>query len=247
MGLLDSFSSSKGKQAAAQANAATTAGFRSGYDKAAGLYDQGLAGATTQYNKASDLFDQWYTTGSKANQAYGDAMGLNGQAGRDAAVKSFQTSPGYDFAMNSGLDAIDRRAASRGMLGSGNTNADSISYSQGLANQEWQNYLNNLNTASNGGQSAAQSQASQLDQLATAINNNGVQKGNLAYQTETGIGNSNAQMIKDQFAAQQSANQNLWNGLFQVGGLAASIAGGGLPSFGGNATTSGWSPVVTKY
>jgi hypothetical protein len=53
-----------------------------------------------------------------------NALGLNGPQGNAAATAAFQSSPGYDFKVNQSLDALDRRAASRGMLGSGNTTLD---------------------------------------------------------------------------------------------------------------------------
>lgn len=75
---------------------------------------------------------------------YKNALGLNGAEGSATALSQFQTGPGYEFAMNQGLDSLDRRAAARGMLTSGNTNTDSISFAQGLANQEWGGYLDRL-------------------------------------------------------------------------------------------------------
>lgn len=226
MSFLDIFSSSDGKEAAANAAAARNSGLNKGFDQASGYFNKGLEGATEKYGEAKNLFDTWYNSGAAAETARANALGLNGQEGRDAAVSAFQTSPGYEFALESGLDAIDRRASARGMLGSGNTNADSITFSQGVANQEWQNYLNNLGVVSGSGQTAAGQQASQLDQLANTINNTNTNIGNLAWGKETGVGNSNAQMIQDQYAAEQAANANQWAAILGVGKLAASFAGG---------------------
>jgi len=246
MSLFDVFSSSGGKKAAADANAARTTGLRTGYDKASALYDEGLAGATTQYERAAEPFGQFVETGVAGNKAYGDAIGLGGEEGYGRAVEMFQANPGYEFAMESGLDAIDRRASARGMLGSGNTNTDSITFSQGLANQEYQNWLNNLNTASQGGQQAAGTQAGIFTGLGDKINQTGTNKGNLAYDVETGVGNSTAQMIADQQAAKQAASGNIWNAIFGVGDLAAKFMGGGLPGGGGDAGQGSWAPVVTR-
>lgn len=235
MGLFDIFSSSDGKEAAANANKARTTGLQQGFDQASGYLNKGLTGATEQYDKAGALFDTWYKSGSDAETARANALGLNGAEGNAAAVDAFQAGPGYEFAVNSGLDAIDRRAASRGMLGSGNTNADSITFSQGLANQEWQQYLTNLGAVSGSGQTAASNQASQLDQLASTINNTNSNIGNLAWQKETGVGNSQAQMYQDQYAAEQAASANMWSAIFGVGDLAAKFMGGGssVPNWSG--------------
>lgn len=246
MGLFDIFNSSSGKQAASDAAAARNTGYNNAFSQASDYYNTGLTGATEQYNKASDLFNQWYDTGSSANQMYANALGLNGAEGTAAAQSAFTESPSYQYSLDQGLNAILRSQSAKGMLGTGNTTTDELVYATNLANQEWQSYLNNLNTASASGQSAASSQASQLDQLASTISNTNTNLGNLAYSTQTGIGNSNAQMVTDQYAAEQAANQNLWNGLFQVGGLAASLAGGGLPSFGGDAGLGSWGATVTR-
>lgn len=75
---------------------------------------------------------------------YADALGLNGQEGSSAALDRFQTGPGYEFAMNQGLDAVNRSAAARGQLNSGNTSMDTLNFATGLANQEWGGYLDRL-------------------------------------------------------------------------------------------------------
>src|SRR5690606_37846406 len=75
---------------------------------------------------------------------YSDAIRLNGAGGNTRAVDAFQVGPGYGFAMEQGLTALDRRAASRGMLASGNNSIDTINYAQGLANQEYGAWLDRL-------------------------------------------------------------------------------------------------------
>lgn len=227
MGVFDIFKSDKGEVAATRANDARVSGLRTGFDKALGYYDEGLAGATTQYERAAEPFGQFIESGVAGNQAYGDAIGLSGQEGYDRATEAFRAQPGYEFALESGLDAVDRRAASRGMLGSGNTNLDTIRFSQGLADQEYQKHLDNLYRSAQGGQTAAQGQASVLTNLASTINETGVRKGGLAYDTETGVGKSQAQLEADKYAAQQSASKNIWDAVFNVAKLGASIVGGG--------------------
>jgi hypothetical protein len=78
---------------------------------------------------------------------YLNSLGLNGAAGNQAAVDAFQTGPGYQFQLNQGLNAIDRARANAGMLNSGNTSIDALTYGQGLANQAyggWQSQLQGL-------------------------------------------------------------------------------------------------------
>ncbi|TPM37052.1 hypothetical protein [Mesorhizobium sp. B2-3-2] len=74
----------------------------------------------------------------------GDALGVNGAAGNANATSAFQTSPGYEFQQQQGIDALNRSAAARGQLNSGQTGLDTLTFSQGLANNEYQNWLNSL-------------------------------------------------------------------------------------------------------
>ena len=78
---------------------------------------------------------------------YLNSLGLNGAQGNQAAVDAFQTGPGYQFQLDQGLNAIDRARANAGMLNSGNTSIDALTYGQGLANQAyggWQSQLQGL-------------------------------------------------------------------------------------------------------
>lgn len=95
-------------------------------------------------DQAIDYFTPLAHTYNRGVEQYADAMGVNGQEGYDQAGHRFHTSPGYEFQVDQGLDALERRASARGQLGSGNLSADTMQYMQGLADQEWDDYLNNL-------------------------------------------------------------------------------------------------------
>ena len=84
-----------------------------------------------------------------------NALGLNGPEGASAATAAFQGGPGYQFKMDQGLQALDRSAAARGMLGSGNNSIDTIKYAQGVADQGWQDWENRLGGMTTLGQTAA--------------------------------------------------------------------------------------------
>lgn len=67
----------------------------------------------------------------------------------------FQSSPGYQFQLGQGLQAIQNTSASRGGLAGGNTLKALQQYGTGLANQDWYNYINQLSTLSGVGENAA--------------------------------------------------------------------------------------------
>ena len=54
---------------------------------------------------------------------------------------SFQSSPGYQFALNQAMGAVTNSAAARGGIGGGNTLAALQHYGVGLANQDYYNWL----------------------------------------------------------------------------------------------------------
>jgi hypothetical protein len=55
-------------------------------------------------------------------------------------ISQFQQSPGYQWQMQQGIDAIQNSAAARGLTG--NTLKDLTTFGQGLANQDWWNWYN---------------------------------------------------------------------------------------------------------
>jgi hypothetical protein len=82
-----------------------------------------------------------YRPGSKL---YGDALGINGPEGNARATASFTPSLSYDFNLNQGIDAINRRRNAAGMLGSGNADRDAQVFGSGLASQEQNKWLDRL-------------------------------------------------------------------------------------------------------
>jgi hypothetical protein len=72
------------------------------------------------------------------------------------ALADFETSPGYQFRMDEGSKALDRSAASRGLLRSGAHQKAITAFGQGIASEEYGNYMDNLLAVSGlGGQAAS--------------------------------------------------------------------------------------------
>jgi hypothetical protein len=72
------------------------------------------------------------------------------------ALADFETSPGYQFRMDEGSKALDRSAASRGLLRSGAQQKAITAFGQGIASEEYGNYMDNLLAVSGlGGQAAS--------------------------------------------------------------------------------------------
>lgn len=103
----------------------------------------------------------------------------NAKEKQDAAFADFQTTPGYEFRVNEGIKALDRSAASRGMLRSGAQQKGLTAFGQGIASEEYNNYLGNLFNLSGMGNQAASSANNTAGQL-TANAGNFVAQGGIA-------------------------------------------------------------------
>jgi hypothetical protein len=105
---------------------------------------RGMYGTASGYARdATAAWDPMIQRGQTGTDAYMAAMGLGPQGAE--GMNNFRNTPGYEFARDQGLDAINRTAAARGMLAGGNTSADLMKYGTGLADQTYGNYLTRLN------------------------------------------------------------------------------------------------------
>src|SRR6185312_12619823 len=107
-----------------------------GYTNAAtaskGQIDTGLGALRGDYATAADQYAPYTDSGKQAVGLYSDALGLNGADGSQRAVGAYQASPGYQYATDQAIQALERRAASQGQLGSGQTGIDTLNTVYGL-------------------------------------------------------------------------------------------------------------------
>lgn len=154
----------KGSEAAAQAS----------IDEQRREYDQ---------SRADQL--PWLTAGSGA---LGQMNALNA-----GDFSSFHASPDYQFALKQGMDSLDSSAAARGGLFGGGHTRDLVNYGQGMAEQNYNNYYNRLQSMAGQGQTTASGLGALGANMATNIGNqytNAATARNSAYGT---IANNNSQ------------------------------------------------------
>lgn len=141
-------------------------------------------------------------------------------------MATLQGMPGYQFAVQQGDNAINAQSAATGMNGSGNQALALSKFNQGLASQNYNNYVGQLQPFLG----ASNAAASGIGNIDTGLGNQlAGQYGNLAgldWQTQTGIGNANANAD----LAKNTASGNFWNLLGSIGSMGTS--GGG--TLGGN-------------
>lgn len=165
-----------------------------------------------------------YRAGGAGINYYGQLLG--GPGGDPAKMQNtLEGIPGYQFARDQGIDALNRTANSRGMLASGNNTQDILRFSQGLADQNYFNYLNALQPFFGLGQNAANSIQGGLTNKANLASDTGRAIGTLGYASKTGAGQAGADMYANINNAEQAANSNLWNAILGVGGAVTGAAG----------------------
>lgn len=144
MGFLsDLFSGGAEKEAAERNREAYQQYFNAGQ----GYLDSGLSSSKGYLDQAVGAFTPLSNLASKygaGTSLYLDALGANGADGSARASSAFQTSPGYQFNLEQGLEGINRRRAAGGMLDSGNADIDAMKYASGLASGEYNNWMQNL-------------------------------------------------------------------------------------------------------
>ncbi len=113
----------------------------------------------------------------------------------------FYASPGYQFRLDQGTKAIDRSAAARGALNSGQTLKALNDYGQGMASEEYGNYLNQLYNLAGFGQTATQNTAQLGASAAQGYGNRIADAGYLRGTGYANLGNSLTGGINNALAA----------------------------------------------
>lgn len=175
-----------------------------------GAGQQAAAIQEARYQQARKQLQPYLRSGRGANEIISRLFGLNGEP---ADLSAFQASPGYQFRLQQGQDALESSAAARGGLFSGATGQALTDFGQQSASQEFDNYVNRLFGMSQQGN-------------ATATN-----LGNLGMGQAANLGNIYAQ--QGQNAA--DAIQNQWNAYGSIADQGAAAVMGGMGGIPGGA------------
>ena len=218
IGLFDYFSSQPSKDAAQ----AKITGLNQGYQQLSDLYGQGANALTSNVQQGIGLYQPLVQSTTQGSNAYADASGANGPEGLARARANFTATPGYQEGLNQTLDQNDRRAASRGMLNSGNTLADTSKLATDYANQKYGSYVSALQPYLGANQSAVGGEAGLYSGLGAGLAGLYGSQGQAAQATQTGVGNANA----DAALADYNASGNFWKTLLGGATAVASAVGG---------------------
>jgi hypothetical protein len=103
---------------------------------------------------ALDAQKPFLASGVAANSQLSGLLGLNGE-NNDDVLEMLRNSPGYQFRLNEGQDALNKSLSARGGLFSGRALKESQELGQGLADQTYKDYINQLYGLNSSGQNAA--------------------------------------------------------------------------------------------
>jgi hypothetical protein len=146
-----------------------------GFQNITGLsnYNKGANAATAQTQEGikeiKSSLSPYTTAGTSALSMYQNMLGLGSQGA--AGMNAYQQTPGYQFRMQSGVDALDKSAAASGTLMSGAQQKALTEYGQNFATNEYQNSLANVAGLTNLGYGAASNQASSISNLYGSLSN----------------------------------------------------------------------------
>jgi hypothetical protein len=152
----------------------------------------------------------WMQSGQQ-NLATLNAQMANGSLTNAMTMQQFQQDPGYQFQLQQGQNAINRSAASRGLLNSVGTEQTLDAYTQGMANTDYQQALQNF-TANQQQRYNMLSGLSQQGLQATGMTNAaGANAANNISSNQMASGNAQAAGIMGQANATTGAMTSLGN------------------------------------
>jgi hypothetical protein len=238
MGIFDNLFSPFTGSLAQDAAQAQIGGLQTGYNLAVPQIQSAIQAIQSGYGTAVPALQSNYTaalqplltnwgTAQGGVGALKNVLGLGGAAGTQSALQALQETPGYNFQLQQGQNALAAQAAKSGMLRSGNFATALANYNQGVAGQTYQNYVNNLMPFLNLANQSAGGIGNIYTGLGTGLANLATgqgsqiagQYGNLAnLGWSLGAGTGQAQASAD--LAQMAAAGNIWNALAGVGGAA---------------------------
>jgi hypothetical protein len=178
--------------AAVIGGAALTAGVGAIASNSASNKQQASANNATQaqlsmYNLTRGDLSPYNVQGQNALTSMNALMGGEGAARQQQILQNL---PGYQFALNTGLKAVQNSAAARGLGSSGAALRGAADYATGLAQSNYGTYYNQLMGQATLGENAAAQTGANATQTGQSIGNNIIGAGNAAAAGALGIGNS---------------------------------------------------------
>jgi hypothetical protein len=185
----------------------------------------------TGYLSNAQKYSQPYTqAGTSALSSYMGALGLGGSQANLSAINSFQTFPGYQFAVNEALKGTQAKGAATGMTGSGAEQKELMKQATGLANQQYGDWESQLRQLSGMGQQSAEQAAQREMGAGTELSRQGQGYAGSLSELFQNMGSADANAILAQMAM-ESKDAASQRGLF--GGVLGGLTDTAANYFGG--------------
>jgi hypothetical protein len=169
-----------------------------------------------------------------------------GQAVQNAAFANFANTPNYQFAFDQGLQALERSANAAGTLISGGQLKGAEEFGQGLATQQYQNYVSGLQALAGTGQNAAAGTASNALSGANSIGNTQQAVGQSIASGQVGSANAIAGGVTGSASALTSGLNGVSSSV--MNSLLLSRLGGSSPSgYAANSTPTSLASYLPSY
>jgi len=149
--------------------------------------DKALKQQLAAQQKGIAALDPYAQTGQSANSQLAKLLGIDPNADASTIQDALRNTPGYQFQLDQGTQALDRSAAARGGLFSGRAAKELQQFGQGLGDQTYQSAIANLRPSVGTGLTAASGQAGIYDNVGDLQANNTMNKANLMNDTLSGF------------------------------------------------------------
>jgi hypothetical protein len=176
-----------------------------------------------------------------ANTGTGPFAQWNQQFQAPTAAQAAQT-PGYQFQLQQGENALQNSAAAQGGLLSGGTLAGMNQFAQGLASSNYQNTFNNALTQYNSAYQSFLNNQNNTYQRLMGLSGEGLSAAGGAGNLISGIGGDIASLYGQQGAARAGGTLGSANSILgMIPGLTGSLSqlAGAIPSLGGGSVNTG--------
>jgi post-segregation antitoxin (ccd killing protein) len=188
------------------------------------------------YNTTQTNLSPWISGGQTALSQYMGGLGLSGGTGGGTGGalsqywNAFTKTPYYTFPLQQGQQTLAQQAAARGLNLSTGTVQGMSNYTSNYAAQNWNSYMNALNSLSNTGQTAA----TNLGQVGATV-------GQEVGTTSSGLAAAAGSGIMGQYGGIANALSGIGLGAM----VAGNMTGSGTSTPQTNTNFSGYAPSIT--
>lgn len=189
---------------------------------------EGRKDITTGKEEAIGYQEPYIGAGKEALTAYLDSLGIGqGAKGEQGVYNKFTTSPGYQFALKQGIQAVQAQNAARGLGGSGAEQAELQRLGQGMAEQSFDKYLQNhqnrLSELAGMGRQSALAGSEIAIGAGRDLSRLGLEYTGATTGVLGNIGKSSAEALMAKGAMKSQESQSFWKGLGSVAGGALTL------------------------